>query len=35
MEEELDKDDICHRFYLPYTVSTLSGNLSKILETSK
>jgi hypothetical protein len=35
MEEELGKDDVFHRFYLTYTASTLSGKLSKVLETSE
>jgi len=35
MEEELDKDDVCHRFYLTYTASILSGKISMVLETSK
>jgi hypothetical protein len=26
MEEELDKDDVRHRFYLTYTASTSPGN---------
>jgi hypothetical protein len=35
MEEALVKNAVCHRFYLTYTESTLSGKLSKGLETSK
>jgi hypothetical protein len=35
LEEELDKYDDCHRFYLTYTASALSGELSKVWETSE
>ena len=35
MEEELDKEDVCHRFYLTYTANTSSGKLSKVLDISE
>jgi hypothetical protein len=33
MEEKLDKDAICHLFYLTYTASTLPRNFLKIFKT--
>ena len=35
LEEELDKDAVCHRFYSTCTGSTLTTRLLKGLETSK
>lgn len=34
LEDEIEKDDVCHRLYATYMVSTLSGTLLKCLETS-
>jgi hypothetical protein len=35
IEEELDKDAVCHHFYSTYIVNTLPRKLLKVLETSK
>ena len=35
LEEELDRDAVCHRFYSACTGSTLPTRLLKCLETSK
>jgi hypothetical protein len=35
LEEELDKDAVCHHFYSTYIVNTLPRKLIKVLETSK
>ena len=35
LEEELDKDAVCVRFFSNYTANTLQKKLSKGLETSK
>lgn len=32
MVEELDMDDLCHRFYVTYRASTLPRELLKVLE---
>jgi hypothetical protein len=34
LEDEIEKDDVCHRLYATYIVSTLSGTLLKYVETS-
>jgi hypothetical protein len=34
LEDEIEKDDVCHRLYATYIVSTLSGTLLKYMETS-
>jgi len=34
LEDEIEKDDVCHRLYATCIVSTLSGTLLKYLETS-
>jgi hypothetical protein len=35
IEEELDKDAVCHHSYLTYTVNTLPRKLLKVLVISK
>jgi hypothetical protein len=35
MEDESDKEAVCHRFYSSYTANTLTRKLLKGLETSK
>jgi hypothetical protein len=35
LEEELEKDEVCHRFDLTYRANTLPPNPLKRLETSK
>jgi hypothetical protein len=35
LEEELDKDAVCHHFYSTYTVNTSPRKLLKVLETSE
>jgi hypothetical protein len=35
LEEELDKDAVCHQFFSTYTANALQGKLWKGLETSK
>jgi hypothetical protein len=34
LEEELDKDAVCHHFYSTYIVNKLHRKLFKVLETS-